>query len=200
MTLADRIRTALARQDYDASQIWPGDGVLVHRREHITPTPAAVLVGLIDRPRPTVLLTQRMDHLTNHAGQVAFPGGRVDPDDAAVIAAALREAEEEVGLSRDHVTVIDMVEPYQTGTNFLVTPVVAAVSSQLTVKAHPGEVAEIFEVPVDVVFNPASFTLQQAHWKGMDRQFYELQWQDKRIWGATAAMLVNIGHRLRGLW
>ncbi len=198
MTLEERIRAALAHQDYDARLLKLGDQQPMPGVSQMQPTPAAVLVGLIDRNRPTVLLTQRTGNLSNHAGQIAFPGGRVDAGDADVIAAALREAEEEVGLAREHVTVVDIVEPYRTVTNFLVTPVVAAISPDMAVKAHPCEVADIFEVPTDVILDPASFKLQQVHWQGKPREYYELIWNDRRIWGATAAMLVNLGHRMAG--
>lgn len=198
MTLAERIRAALAHQDFDAPLLKLGDGLVISGEPEIVPTPAAVLVGLIDRTRPTVLLTERTGHLSNHAGQIAFPGGRVDAGDADVIAAALREAEEEIGLAREHVTVVDIVEPYRAGTNFLVTPVVAAISPDMTVKPHPGEVADIFEVPADVILDPANFRLHQVYWKGREREYYELIWNDRRIWGATAAMLVNLGHRIVG--
>ncbi|MBX9796204.1 CoA pyrophosphatase [Sphingomonas sp.] len=194
MTLAERLRRAVAA-------VPPADAGLL-RGDHPdagvgdAATPAAVLVPITTRERPGLILTQRTASLKRHAGQIAFPGGRVDPGDADAVAAALREAEEEIGLASDGVHVIGAVDPYRTVTGFEVTPVLALVTPDLTLTAQESEVAEVFEVPFDFVLDPANQRLAQAQWQGRTRHYYEIWWQDRRIWGATAAMLVNLQKRL----
>lgn len=159
--------------------------------------PAAVLIPLIDHESGlTVLLTRRTDHLASHAGQIAFPGGRREPEDADDVEAALREAEEEVGLPPAKVRVLGVLPPYVTGTGYRVAPVVGLVRPPLDLRADPHEVADIFEVPLAFVVDPAS---HQQHYRdigGARRHFYVLPWQDRYIWGATAGMLVNLARRL----
>ena len=159
-------------------------------------TPAAVLVAVVDRPRPTVILTLRPETMRKHPGQVSFPGGRIDPDDDGPIAAALREAEEEIGLPPVAVEIIGIADRYQTVTGFEVTPVVGIVPPDLVLTPHPGEVAALFEAPLDYLLDPAHQIVRTAVWRGRERSYYEIEWEDRRIWGATAAMIVNLSRRL----
>ncbi len=160
---------------------------------------AAVLVPIIDHPgEMTVLLTRRPDTMNKHAGQVAFPGGRVDPDDAHPVAAALREAEEEVGLAAHHVEIVGRLDDYHTGTGFQITPVVGIVTPGFELKACHNEVAEIFEVPLSFLMNPDNHERRETEFKGRKAQFYAMPYKDYYIWGATAGMLVNLFNRLYG--
>lgn len=159
------------------------------------PAPASVLLGIVMRDQPTVLLTQRTAHLSNHSGQIAFPGGRQDPQDADAVATALREAEEEVGLHHSHVSVLGQLPLYVTGTGFKVTPVVALVHPDMQLQANPGEVAEVFEVPLIYLMNPAHHKRHAVVWDGVHREWYSMPYQDgelqRMIWGATAGILRN---------
>ena len=162
-------------------------------------TPAAVLVPLVMRPEGlAVLLTQRTQHLAAHAGQISFPGGRQETSDVDSIDAALRETEEEVGLTRDHVEVIGRLDTYLTSTGFEVTPVVGLVRVPYPVKLDPFEVAEIFEVPLAFILDPANHQRQSREMRGRQRTFYVLPYQHRYIWGATAGMLVNLAEILAG--
>jgi len=162
-------------------------------------TAAAVLVPLVRRERElTVLLTQRTAHLADHAGQVAFPGGRIEPSDPDPVYAALREAEEEVGLTGDHVSVIGRLDTYITGTGYEITPVVAVVRAPYPVKPDPAEVADIFEVPLAFVLDPANHERHSREVRGRVRAFYVLPYPGRYIWGATAGMLVNLAEVLSG--
>jgi 8-oxo-dGTP pyrophosphatase MutT (NUDIX family) len=159
--------------------------------------PAAVLVPLVDRADgATVLLTQRTDTLSNHAGQISFPGGRIDAEDATPEAAALREAEEEIGLARSFVEVIGALPVYETRTSYAVTPVIGAISPGFALTANPAEVADIFEVPLGFLLDPANVQRQSRFWQGRDRHFYAIPYGERYIWGATAGMLVNLAHAL----
>jgi 8-oxo-dGTP pyrophosphatase MutT (NUDIX family) len=162
-------------------------------------TPAAVLVPLVERPEGlSVLLTRRASTLRSHSGQVAFPGGRIDPGETPV-QAALREAEEEIGLDRAHVTLAGLSTPYRTGTGYLVTPVVAFVPPDLPLVASVAEVAHIFETPFGFLMNPANY--EERHYDlpdGQRRRFYAMTWEDELIWGATAGMLRALYDRLYG--
>lgn len=160
------------------------------------PVPAAVLVPVVARPEPGLLLTLRTAGLRTHAGQIAFPGGRVDPGEDAV-AAALREAWEEIGLDPAAVEVLGTGDPYRTITGFAVTPVIALVRPGVPLVARDEEVADIFEAPFGFVTDPRNHALRFAEVAGRSRRFYEIQWRDRRIWGATAAMIVNLSRRLR---
>ena len=158
--------------------------------------PAAVLVPIIPAPQPRLLLTTRTSHLRNHAGQVAFPGGRIDETDDGPIMAALREANEEVGLLPNAVEVLGLSDPYRTGTGYQVQPVVGLLPEYLDLKLNPAEVADTFEVPLDYVLDPVNHILREAEWNGRMRRYYAIEWEGRMIWGATAGMLVNLSGRL----
>ena len=161
------------------------------------PVDAAVLVPVTDRPDPGVILTQRTETLSRHPGQIAFPGGRVDPGDADTIAAALREAEEEIGLPRDQVTIVGPADRYRTITGFQVTPVIGVVPPDLILTPHEAEVAAVFEAPLAFLLDSANHIEASVEWQGRERHYYEIMWDGHRIWGATAAMIVNLSRRLR---
>ena len=158
---------------------------------------AAVLVAVTDRPEPGVILTRRTDTLSRHAGQVAFAGGRIDPGDDGPVAAALREAEEEIGLNPADVTIIGMADRYRTITGFEVTPISAVVPPDLVFVPAAGEVAAVFEVPLGFVLDSANHIEVTTEFQGHNRHYYEISWAGHRIWGATAAMIVNLSRRLR---
>jgi 8-oxo-dGTP pyrophosphatase MutT (NUDIX family) len=161
--------------------------------------PAAVLVPLVDRPDGlTILLTLRTAHLHAHAGQISFPGGRMEPDDADAIATALRETEEEVGLPRQHITVVGQLDDYVTGTGFEVTPVVGIVTPPFPIVIDPFEVAEAFEVPLSYVLDRTNHHQVERESAGRRRVFYVLPYEGRNIWGATAGMLVNLAEVLAG--
>jgi 8-oxo-dGTP pyrophosphatase MutT (NUDIX family) len=192
MSLVDRIaRSLVADPPHD---LLPGDLI---EGEDGEPLLAAVLVAIIDRPEPGLILTVRREHMRKHAGQVAFPGGRVDPDDPDVIAAALREAEEEIGLPPARVTVVGPADRYRTVTGFQVTPVIGVVPPDLPLTPHEAEVAAVFEVPLAFLLDSANHVEASVEWQGRERHYYEILWGDFRIWGATAAMIVNLSRRLR---
>jgi len=161
--------------------------------------PAAVLVPIIERAHDlTILLTRRADHLDSHSGQVAFPGGKMQGEDANPIATALRETHEEVGISESQIDLVGQLDPYETGTGFIIRPVVGFVVPEVTLTLDPGEVAEAFEVPFDFLMDPANHRRERTFWRGKMREFYEMPYKGQRIWGATAAMLVNLYTRLYG--
>jgi 8-oxo-dGTP pyrophosphatase MutT (NUDIX family) len=157
------------------------------------PTPAAVLVPLIVRDEGlTVLLTQRTAHLAHHPGQISFPGGRLEDCDDDWVACALRETEEEVGLASEAVSVLGRLDDYLTGTGFMVTPVVGAARPPLDLTLDSFEVAEVFEVPLDFLVDPANHTLTDREVNGRSRPFWSIPWRGRIIWGATAGILVNL--------
>ena len=160
-----------------------------------TPAHAAVLVPLVLREELTVLLTQRTEQLSTHSGQVAFPGGRQDPEDADATATALREAQEEVGLDPGQVAVLGSLPVYETGTAFMVTPVVALVQPDAPLHPNPYEVADVFEVPLRFLLDPAHHQRHRLHWQGLEREWFSMPYLDagreRYIWGATAGMLRN---------
>jgi 8-oxo-dGTP pyrophosphatase MutT (NUDIX family) len=161
------------------------------------PTPAAVLVGLIERPEgPALLLTQRTEHLRDHAGQICLPGGRIEPADAGPAAAALREAEEEIGLAPERVGVLGELPTYRTITGFRIHPVVGWVSPPVTLRPDPHEVAEVFEVPLHFVLDPENHRRQSYRRGALTRGYYVLPYQGRFIWGATAGILVNLARVL----
>ena len=156
---------------------------------------AAVLAGIVDRPRPTFLLTHRPSNMRSHPGQVAFPGGKIDPGESAV-EAALREAWEELAIAPEVVTVVGESDRYRTGTGYAITPVLAVLPPDLEIVPNPLEVAQWFEAPIDFVFDAANHVVQSAMWNGMRREYLDIQWQEHRIWGVTAAIIANLSRRL----
>ncbi|MBB4098180.1 CoA pyrophosphatase [Sphingomonas kyeonggiensis] len=193
MSLADRLRLALAADH--SPLLLPGDHYDFDPA--VRGNPAAVLIAVTNRASPGVILTQRTETLRSHAGQVAFPGGRIDPEDDGPIGAALREAHEEIALPPASVEVVGTTDSYRTVTNYVVTPVVGVVPPDLLLTPSEAEVASVFEVPLDFLLDTANQREQVAQYQGHERRYYEILWQDRRIWGATAAMLVNLSRRLK---
>lgn len=188
--LADRLRRALTLPPRD--DLLPGDmaeGASDAGRE------AAVLIAITARPEPGVILTVRREHLRTHAGQISFPGGRLDPGEDAV-AAAMREADEELGLPPEKVEVWGTADPYCTVTGYCVTPVVGLIPAELPLAPHEPEVADWFEAPLSFLLDPANQAMMSAEFRGQTRQYYQIDWEGRQIWGATAAMLVNLTRRL----
>lgn len=159
---------------------------------------AAVLVPVIARPELTVLLTERTAHLSTHAGQIAFPGGKVEATDVDVVDTALREAEEEIGLSRVLVEPLGFLDGYRTGTGFLVTPVVGLVKPDFVLALDANEVASTFEVPLAFLMDEVNHKRHSRPWRGRERHYYAMPYDDHYIWGATAGMLKNLHERLYG--
>ena len=159
----------------------------------VEPIPAAVLVPLVARDGGLhVILTQRTDHLSRHAGQIAFPGGRIDAGDESPAAAALRETEEETGISRDFVEPVGYLDTYLTATSYRVVPVVGLLRPGFTVTPHAGEVADVFEVPLAFLMSPAHHERHAREFKGKERFFYAMPYEGRYIWGATAGMIRNL--------
>ncbi len=184
---------------------WPpkgrrGDHFFATNDKHPEPlTPAAVLVPLIARAEGfAVLMTERTAHLRDHAGQISFPGGRIEPDDESPEQAALRETQEEVGLAPDLITIVGKLDTYETRTGFEVFPIVGVVAPNFDVVPDRFEVASVFEVPLSFVLDPRNHAVEARMFKGVERHFYVLQYQQYRIWGATAGMLVNLYEALAG--
>ena len=190
MSLIERITLALANEPPHG--LLPGDLVEGHDGDH---REAAVLVAITDRPEPGLILTQRREDMRTHAGQVAFPGGRVDEGEDAV-AAALREAQEELGLNPALVRLLGEADPYVTVTGYWVSPVIGVIPPDLELVPNPGEVAAWFEAPLDFVLDPANQREMTAEYRGRTRHYYQIDWQGHQIWGATAAMLVNLTRRI----
>ena len=192
--LAARLRDAL---DNLLPEPGEDEGYLLHGA---TLRDAAVLIAFTDRPDPGVILTQRPQWLRSHAGQVAFPGGKVDPGDRDAVDAALREAEEEIGLSRRDVLVAGTTDAYRSGSGYHITPVLGVIPPDLPLDPNPDEVEDWFEVPLDILFNPDNYARQQAHWQGQVRRYYDMDWHGRRIWGVTADIIVNLARRLPAGW
>ena len=191
MNLADQLRAGLGRPP----ALPPLEGDLAQMPTEAN-VPAAVMVAVTDRPEPGVILTVRREHMRTHAGQVAFPGGRIDAGEDAV-AAALREAWEEIGLDPAVAEVVGEIGPYRTVTGFIVTPVLAVVPPDQALSPHEHEVADWFEAPLRFLLDPANQQLKSALFQGRERHYYEIVWNDRRIWGATAAMIVNLSRGLQ---
>ncbi len=158
--------------------------------------PAAVLIPITDRAEPGVILTQRPDWLRSHAGQVAFPGGKIDETDKDPVDAALREAEEELALKRSDVRVIGTADTYFSGSGYKIVPVVGIIPPDLTFTPNPGEVADWFEVPLSFLLDTDNAAKRQADWGGQIREYYDMQWGERRIWGVTAGIIANLAARL----
>lgn len=191
MKLIDRLREALTQPPV----LPPLEGDLPEERA-LASVPAAVLVGITDRPDPGVILTVRREHMRTHAGQVAFPGGRIDPGEDSV-EAALREAWEELGLDPGAAEIVGAIDPYRTVTGYVVTPVLAVVQPDQPLSPHEHEVADWFEAPLAFVLDPTNQQYKSALFQGRERHYYEIMWGERRIWGATASMIVNLSRRLQ---
>lgn len=183
------------RQRFATPPIWQPEFSIEHKFMDRLPMQAAVLIPIVMRSEPTVLLTLRTAHLSTHSGQIAFPGGKVEASDADVVDAALREAHEEIGLAREFVEVLGQLPVYVTGSMFHVTPVVALVSPGFSLQPNPFEVADVFEVPLNFLMNPAHHRHHRIDFQGAQREWLSMPYQDsvteRFIWGATAGMLRN---------
>jgi len=188
----ERIRSCLL------SEPSAGDFVQEEGGEDLPLTPAAVLFPIVLRGAAgqTVLLTQRTAHLRDHAGQISFPGGRVEDTDVSPVDTALRETEEEIGLARERIEVLGFLPEYRTGTGFRVTPVVGLVRPPFALELDPFEVAEAFEVPLDFLLDPANHQEHALHYRGAMRHFFAMPYGDYFIWGATAGMIRSLTARL----
>ena len=196
MTLALQLRAAL-QEGHSLGDTLPLSDVRDPRIQgDILLAPAAVLVAITDRPEPGLILTERSTALRKHAGQVAFPGGRVDPSDADEIAGALREAQEEIALAPDQVEGVGISDRYQTFTGFDIVPVLGVIPPDLPLRAQESEVAAWFEVPLAFALDPANRIRREVEYAGAMRPYYEIFWEGRRIWGITAAILANLSRRL----
>ena len=158
--------------------------------------PAAVLIPIIRRAMPTVLFTRRTTHLARHAGQVSFPGGRLNEDDRSLVETALRETREETGIGPGFISVAGFLEAYETGTGFAILPVVGLLTEGYSLVPDGREVAEIFEVPLAFLLDAANCERQTGEWQGASREFYSFHYEGHHIWGATAAIVANLRERL----
>lgn len=185
---------ALQRRFADP-RAWQPEHLVEPRLSDRTPTPASVLVPIVSRAEPMVLLTQRTVHLSTHSGQIAFPGGKQDADDRDLTMTALREAQEEIGLQPEFVQVLGTLPVYQTGSAFIITPVVALLRDGFVVTRNADEVDEVFEVPLAFLMNPANHRRHAVDWDGLRREWLSMPYHDgateRFIWGATAGMLRN---------
>jgi 8-oxo-dGTP pyrophosphatase MutT (NUDIX family) len=187
----------LAPQPLEPSIAGPSDFDLNPNAElspGMTLRAAAVLVGVVARDPLTVLLTERTAHLSDHAGQIAFPGGRIEEGDNGPLAAALREANEEIGLDPGYVEPLGYLAPYRTGTGFMITPVVALISLGFELTPDPAEVADTFEAPLSFLMDTANHRIDSRVWRGAERRFYAMPYEQRYIWGATAGILKSL-HR-----
>ncbi|THU02805.1 CoA pyrophosphatase [Lampropedia puyangensis] len=187
---------AALRQHFQAQPVWTPEWVRESDGIDVTPVQAAVLVPIVVRPQPTVLLTRRSAHLKTHSGQVAFPGGKVDPLDASAVATALREAQEEVAIAPRSVEILGQLPGYITGTGFEVVPVVGLIPADLVLQPNPGEVDEIFEVPLSFLLNPANHRHHVFRLGEHERQWlsmpYAAHGKEHFIWGVTASIIRNL--------
>ncbi len=179
-----------ARGDHDV------DPVMLKVAEVRPIRPAAVLVPVVDHPEPTVLLTQRAQHLPDHAGQVSFPGGKIDRSDASPRESALREAEEEIGLARGLVTPLGYLDLYMTTLGYRIVPVLARVKPGFALTLNTGEVDATFEVPLGFLMDQANVQRHSRDWQGMTRHYYAITFGERYIWGVTAGILRNLYDRI----
>ena len=195
MTLAQRLRAALD-EGHKRDNLDPKDMRDPRIDGAIALAPAAVLVAITDRPEPGLILTERSSRLRQHAGQIAFPGGRVDEGDADEVAGALREAHEEIALPPEQVHVIGTSDRYHTFTGFDIIPVLGVIPPDLPLRAQESEVADWFELPLAYALDPAHRVRHAVDYEGRQRHYYEILWEGRRIWGITAAILANLSRRL----
>ena len=179
-----------ARGDHDA------DPVMLNIAAMRPIRPAAVLVAIVDRPEPTVLLTQRAQHLPDHAGQVSFPGGKIDKSDDSPLASALREADEEIGLDRQFVEPLGYLDLYMTTLGYRIVPLLARVKPGFVLTLNTREVDASFEVPLAFVMDQANVKRHSRDWQGMTRHYYALTFGERYIWGVTAGILRNLYERI----
>lgn len=199
----ERLVPEALRQRFLHQPAWTPEQSVEKKFSDRQPALAAVLIPLVMRSELTLLLTQRTAHLSTHSGQIAFPGGRTDDTDVDAVETALREAEEEIGLPRTHVEVLGNLPIYVTGTAYIITPVVALITPGFQLKPNPDEVADVFEVPLSYLMNPAHHQRHEFESEGVRRQWLSMPYVDRMggagadateryIWGATAAMLRNL--------
>lgn len=194
----DALQPHALRQRFQRQPIWQPEVREEMKYAERAPMRAAVLVPVVMRDEPTVLLTERTAHLSTHSGQIAFPGGKADEEDADEAATALREAEEEVGLAHGFVQVLGTLPVYVTGSSFIITPVVALVQLGFELNPNANEVADVFEVPLGFLMNPANHHRHQIEINGLRREWFSMPYQmpgeaeSRFIWGATAGMLRNL--------
>lgn len=192
----------------DAQRLWTPEDIVDRRFDRLdaSPRPAAVLIAMLlptGATVPRVLLTVRPSHLRTHSGQIAFPGGAVDPGDTDRVATALREANEEVGLLAEQIDVVGQMPPYLTGSGFEVTPVIGLIHDEPALQCDPGEVQDVFDVPLDWLMDPRNHERRHVNTVGEERSFYSMPWRpvdgdtEYFIWGVTAAILRNLYHYLR---
>src|SRR5450432_972725 len=185
----------------DASAVPPGgdqgtDRMLQILAQEQPIRPAAVLIPVVDHAQPTVLLTQRAAHLNDHAGQISFPGGKIDATDASPLDAALREAEEEIGLSRQFIDPIGYLDLYATGFGFRILPTVARVKPGFKLRINQAEVDDAFEVPLAFLMDPKNHQVHSKEFRGMERSYYAMPFEERYIWGATAGILRVLYERI----
>lgn len=190
------LQPAALRQRFSAPPLWQPEVRAEQGFVERAPMHASVLLPIVMREQPTVLLTERTLHLADHSGQIAFPGGKADEVDADATATALREAQEELGLEAAFVQVLGTLPHYVTGSAFIITPVVALVQTGFELIPNPGEVAAVFEVPLEFLMNPTHHRRHVFEWQGLRREWFSMPYQDglqqRFIWGATAGMLRNL--------
>ena len=191
--LHDHSITEFARGDLDLDpEAWEKAGVKATRT-------AAVLVGVVDHPEPSVLLTMRTSDLPSHPSQIAFPGGKIDPHDATPLAAALREADEEIGLDAHLIAPIGYLDLYLTFSGFRILPVLARVTPNYELRINASEVADAFEVPLSFLMSPENHKRGSRDWRGVRREYYEMPFGERYIWGVTAGIVRNLYEKIYGM-